>query len=342
MIHKVTGHTTIITWIQTLFKCTAEEGDNIKEHLNNLKIIWEQINLLSAKDFIILNLFFKIIISSSLPPSWNAYTQAYIAKTRHHATKDPFRNISSQEFIGIIVAKAERCLGLQRGTNLVYSAKAKNNKGKGSLFQCITTKFKDSKMNDDSKESQDKKPKKPYCKRCKNKGHVAKDCDKWDEEPCSHCGRFNHESNDCWHKDKPKQEKAKGKEKENPRKRPRNEETNAADSDSQHSAVTIEEPGVVAPGGIVFDSSEHGQHFNFDSHDATNFNGIDERTLYYVWLADSATTSHIVNRRDVFKTYEPVKDTPITGVGGLRAQAEGRSDVDVYTMFNGKTHTIHL
>ena len=40
-IHEVTGNTTIITWIQTLFKCTAEEGDDIKEHLNNLKIIWE-------------------------------------------------------------------------------------------------------------------------------------------------------------------------------------------------------------------------------------------------------------------------------------------------------------
>jgi hypothetical protein len=152
-IHKVTCHTTIITWIWTLFKCTAEEGNNIKEHLNNLKIIWEQINLLSTKDFIILNLFFKIIISSSLLPSWDAYTQAYIAKTRCYATKDPFRNMGSQEFIGFIVAKAEHCLSLHRGMNLVYSAKAKNNKGKGLLFQCIMTKFKDSKMNDNSKES---------------------------------------------------------------------------------------------------------------------------------------------------------------------------------------------
>jgi hypothetical protein len=186
--------------------------------------------------------------------------------------------------------------------NLVYSAKAKNNKGKGSLFQCIMTKFKDSKINDDSKESQDKKPKKPYCKQCKNKGHVAKDCNKWDEEPCSHCRQFNHKSNNCWHKDKPKQEKGKGKEKENPCKCPRNKETNAVDSNSQHLAVMIKEPGIVAPSRIVFDSLEHGQHFNFDSHNATNFNGIDKRTLYYIWLADSTTTSHIMNQHDVFKT----------------------------------------
>ena len=59
----------VITWICTLFKCTAEEGDNILEHLNNLKVTWEHINALSAEDFIISDLFFKIIILSSLPPS---------------------------------------------------------------------------------------------------------------------------------------------------------------------------------------------------------------------------------------------------------------------------------
>jgi len=47
-IHEITSHTTIITWIRTLFKCTAEEGDDILEHLSNLKTIWECINLLSA------------------------------------------------------------------------------------------------------------------------------------------------------------------------------------------------------------------------------------------------------------------------------------------------------
>ena len=44
----------------------------------------------------------------------------------------------------------------------------------------------------------------------------------------------------------------------------------------------IEEPSIVAPSRIVFDFSEHRQHFNFDSHNATNFNEIDKRTLYYV------------------------------------------------------------
>jgi hypothetical protein len=188
-IHKVTGNTTIITWIWTLFKCTADEGNNIKEHLNNLKMIWEWINLLSTKDFTISDMFFKIIISSSLPPSWDAYTQAYIAETRHHTTRDPFRNMSSQEFIGVITAEAERRLGIQRGTNVAFTVKAKNNKGKGqSLLKCMMSKLKDTKLNDDNKEQTDKKTKKLYCKHCKTRGHLANDCDKWDKDPCPHCG----------------------------------------------------------------------------------------------------------------------------------------------------------
>jgi hypothetical protein len=253
-IHEVTGNTMIITWIQMLFKCTAEEGDDIKEHLNNLKMIWEQINLLSAEDFMISDMFFKIIISSSLLPSWDAYTQAYIVETRCHATHDPFRNMSSQEFIGVITAEAKCCLGIQRGNNVTFNAKAKNNKGKGqSLLKHMMSKLKDMKLNDNNKEQSDKKTKKLYCKHCKMRGHLANDCDKWDEDPCTHCRRFNHEAKDCWHKDKPKQDKGKGK--ATPRKHARNEETNTADSDSQLLSVIIETSGDVAPGAMTLETT---------------------------------------------------------------------------------------
>ena len=49
-----------------------------------------------------------------------------------------------------------------------------------------------------------------------------------------------------------------------------------------------------------------------------------------------------MNRRNIFKTYEPVQDTPIIGVRGLKVKAEGRSDVNIYTLINGMLHTIHL
>jgi len=68
-IHKVTGHTTIINYIHTLFKCNTKEGDNIVEHLNNLKKTWEHVNTLATQEFMILDLFFKIIIFLLLPSS---------------------------------------------------------------------------------------------------------------------------------------------------------------------------------------------------------------------------------------------------------------------------------
>jgi hypothetical protein len=106
-----------------------------------------------------------------------AYTQAYIAETRHHTTCDPFRNMSSQEFISVITAKAKRHLRIQRRTNVAFNVKVKNNKGKGqSLLKCMTSKLKDMKLNNDNKEQSDKKTKKLYCKHCKTQGHLTNNC----------------------------------------------------------------------------------------------------------------------------------------------------------------------
>jgi hypothetical protein len=111
-IHEVMGHTTIINYICLLFECNVEEGDDIIEHLSNLRVTFERIHALSnQEEFKISNLFFKVIISSSLPPSWDNYTQAYIAEMRRHATKDPFKNMTSQEFIGVIKSEAKCCIG---------------------------------------------------------------------------------------------------------------------------------------------------------------------------------------------------------------------------------------
>jgi hypothetical protein len=54
------------------------------------------------------------------------------------------------------------------------------------------------------------------------------------------------------------------------------------------------------------------------------------------------TTSHITNQRDTFVTYEPIQNTPITGVRGLQAQAEGRGDVNIIMSYNGTSYPIRL
>jgi len=180
-----------------------------------------------------------------------------------------------------------------------------------------------------------------YCKRCKNFGHWTDNCHTWGKDQCTHCSKYNHASDDCYFKDKPKLIK-KEKKKENSRKRAKNEVNEANTAESDHSYAAIEEVGKTTSRGITFDSSKSGQYFNFDNKDVANYSINDESTLYYDWLADSATTSHITNRRDIFITYEPIQDTPITGIGDLQAQAEGRGDVNVYALYNGIRYPICL
>ena len=40
-INKVMGHITIINYIHMLFKCNAEEGDDILKHLSHLKVTFK-------------------------------------------------------------------------------------------------------------------------------------------------------------------------------------------------------------------------------------------------------------------------------------------------------------
>ena len=52
-------------------------------------------------------------------------------------------------------------------------------------------------------------------------------------------------------------------------------------------------------------------------------NGNDECVLYYDWLADSATTSHVMNQCNAFMSYQPIQDTAVSGVGNMKVSAEG-------------------
>lgn len=117
-------------------------------------------------------------------------------------------------------------------------------------------------------------------------------------------------------------------------------EANAANSN--HSYAAIEEVKEVTQGGITFDTSECGQYFNFDKEDVANYSINDERIIWYDWLADSTTTSHITNQCETFITYEPIQNTPITGVGGLQAQAEGHGNVNIIASYNRISYPIHL
>ena len=79
-VHDAKGHYVAISIQQNLLQTCANEGDDIMEHLNKLKKLWERLNTMDDDDFWISDNQFKTILASSLPPSWDIYMDPYISK----------------------------------------------------------------------------------------------------------------------------------------------------------------------------------------------------------------------------------------------------------------------
>ena len=68
-IHETKDYQIAITIQCALFRKCAMDGDDIMEHLTQLKKQWECLNVLEDDNFHITDIQFKTIIASSLPPS---------------------------------------------------------------------------------------------------------------------------------------------------------------------------------------------------------------------------------------------------------------------------------
>jgi hypothetical protein len=85
-----------------LFHTIATDNTIISEHLNTLKTYWECINVLGDQDFRISDLFFEIIILSSLLLMWDTFTELYVSGCKGDTTHDPKRSMALSQFIGIL------------------------------------------------------------------------------------------------------------------------------------------------------------------------------------------------------------------------------------------------
>jgi hypothetical protein len=46
--------------------------------------------------------------------------------------------------------------------------------------------------------------------------------------------------------------------------------------------------------------------------------GNDHTFTFYLWILDSATTSHITHTKSGFHDYTPIKPTPVKGLGNVQ------------------------
>jgi len=105
-VHEPRGYQTFIAHMRNLLHTTYEledsEGENISDHLGKLKQYWEQISLFGDDYFEITDILFKVIIISSLPPSWDTFTESYVGLGGRAGVNDPKPHMTSQQLIGVI------------------------------------------------------------------------------------------------------------------------------------------------------------------------------------------------------------------------------------------------
>ncbi len=319
-IHETHDYQVAIAIQRALFGQRAAEDDDIVEHLTNLKKQWERLNVLDDEDFRITDIQFKTIIASSLPQSWDAFTEPYVGRRKGTVETDPKKLTSSQEFIGIIkeesIRRKARTINTTTPTaTQTYYAQSPNQNR--PLADRIHDPAKAAKVSSGQ-----------FCRNCRQNNHVTDNC-KWLGKPkCDKCGWFGHIGADC-------------------RRDPQKRKANDDGGSGKAKKAKKEQSNVVATSDdatgddVTFTAEEMAGVYNFDTYDPRNVAGNDERLFFYDWVADTATTSHVTNMRDAFFTFESLTK-PVSGVGNAMTCAEGKGSIRLESEVDGTKYQLRL
>ena len=201
---------------------------------------------------------FKVIIFASLPSSQQTYVEPYNGNANDPNDPDPKQQLSSDVPIGLLCEEYKICLTRSNNRNNKNGTYGSVNLGKTQNTNGTSKSLEDRIM--DHKSSI-----KPYCDHCKCAGHWLSKCHKFDGNKCWKCRKIEHYAKNCWGKKKSKEKHKK-----------KGDESNM-----------IEEH-------IVFPMEE--EMLNFDTYNTCNADGNDEQLIFYDWLADSVTTSHVMHQ----------------------------------------------
>ena len=180
-IHETKDYRIAIHIQRSLFRQMIVDGGNVIEHLAQLKLQWERLNVLDDRDFHIPDKQFKTIIASSLPESWDVFTEPYVGGRIGTAENDPKKLMSSQEFIGTIKEEYLRRQtrdGNNAMTNYVNNTHQKKNAR--PFANCIQN-----------------APSTLRCNNCQQTTHDTDSC-RWLGQPrCTKCTWFGHIASEC-------------------------------------------------------------------------------------------------------------------------------------------------
>ena len=87
-IFETRNEGTAISYQRTLYECRACDGDNIDDHINQLKKHVDRLNSIHDESFTISDSNFKGILITSLLASWDPFTQQYIGMRSAYDRQD--------------------------------------------------------------------------------------------------------------------------------------------------------------------------------------------------------------------------------------------------------------
>src|SRR5258707_3276866 len=346
-IYQLHGMQTKHQLMQDLYSCQASKGDDIIKHLQKIKCIWECIMLICQNDLPMSPGQLKEFIVHTLLMLWAPLTTPYLKEK-------VYTDISVHALIGDCneeykCQKKGEERQMSTGNN-IYSANALSsqnrsaNRGGGKKFSgnaditcnicgCCGHKARDC-------WHQDKSDTDLICAICEWHGHKVKDCWFKDKKQCEYCKQFNHTKSECRRlafdiKKKKFEAFKKGKEKM-----------------VAQALVTEKSPKIKA--NITKMEEETIQTvgektFSYDNDDLINSSNLDVNMAEmnvsadsnYDWLADSGSTLHITNNKELYHTYTS-KQHIIKGIGGKQMHVEGHGDIILQAHHNTKITDLKL
>ncbi len=180
-IHGTHDHQVAVAIQRTLFGMKANKTDDIPEHLTELKKQWECLNMVDDDDFHISDKQFKTIIASSLPNTWDVFTEPYVGGHKGVVEFNPKKLSGSQEFIGVLKEEYIHHKDWM-GNQTLYSNSKQVQGGRKA-----------------KKHTNDM-----CCTNCGHNSHWTNDCKWLGKLKCEKCGWFGHIAANCYHGQKRK------------------------------------------------------------------------------------------------------------------------------------------
>ena len=295
------GQQSIMALCCTLYHMKAVKGDDIVVHMNTIHSYQATLHQMGSK---VNDEDFKSILVSSLPITWDAFTASYLGSQTRNAV------MTSQELVAIIRNEYNH-------RKTMPGAEEGQDEGNSSMMmmaQLVTGLWGKKRAREEKKEKTGSK--KYTCTICFHDNHVTDDCFHKGKPKCNNCRKLGHKTPDCWSPAVGK--KTKGV----PTK-----------GGKCHKVECTQQVHNVKEDEEMSDAMYVAQqHVSPDNTDVITSNS---------WLADSATSLHILNKREAYWCFTSLH-THVKGVGNVLVPVEGKGSVELKSRVNDKRIMIVL